>query len=81
MDDQDEPGSQNIAQETPPEDVFIPPSIDKPQVLSGPSYTYHSAIPNAIAADMSTECVLGIDEAGRGPVLGETTGEQSLTFH
>lgn len=70
MDDQDLPESQNIAQETPPEKVFIPPSIDKLQVLSGASYTHHSAIPNAIAGDLSTDCVLGVDEAGRGPVLG-----------
>lgn len=66
----DQPDSQNIALETPAEDVFIPPSISNAQVLSGASYTHHSAIPDSIAADMSTECVLGVDEAGRGPVLG-----------
>ena len=70
MEDEDVPNSQNLAQETPLENVFIPPSINKAQVLFGASYTHHSAIPNAIAADLSTECVLGVDEAGRGPVLG-----------
>lgn len=70
MEEEDVQDSQNLAQETPAENVFIPPSIDKAQVLFGASYTHHSAIPNAIAADLSTECVLGVDEAGRGPVLG-----------
>ncbi|KAJ8608991.1 hypothetical protein MRB53_039350 [Persea americana] len=62
--------SQDIAQETPPDDVFIAPSINKPAILSGKSYTYHSPIPKVIKADLSTECVLGVDEAGRGPAIG-----------
>ncbi|KAK3705800.1 hypothetical protein LTR37_013107 [Vermiconidia calcicola] len=66
----DQPESQNIEQETPVADVFIPPSIIRSHVLSGESYTYHSLIPRAVSADMSIECVLGVDEAGRGPVLG-----------
>lgn len=70
MDDQDLPDTQDIAQETPADNVFIPPSIDKMQVLSGASYSHHSAIPHTISANMSTGCVLGVDEAGRGPVLG-----------
>lgn len=65
--------AQDVEQEAPPADVFIPPSIDKPQVLAGDSYTYHSPIPATIKDDMSTECCLGVDEAGRGPVLGMLT--------
>ena len=72
MDDfsEDIPESQDIVQETPAENVFIPPSIDKARMLSGESYTHHSLIPQTISSELSTECVLGVDEAGRGPVLG-----------
>ena len=66
----DELDSQAIEQETPADDVFIPPSINRNQILAGFSYTHHTAIPDVIADDMSIECVLGVDEAGRGPVLG-----------
>ncbi|KXL41812.1 hypothetical protein M433DRAFT_143363 [Acidomyces richmondensis BFW] len=66
----DQLDSQDIVQETPPADVFIPPSIDRMKVLSGDSYTYLSQVPATMQADMSIECVLGVDEAGRGPVLG-----------
>lgn len=68
MDDLQE--SQELAQETPAEDVFIAPSIHKDQLITGVSYTHASAVPEALKADMSIECVLGVDEAGRGPVLG-----------
>ena len=70
----DQSESQNVAQETPAEDVFIPPSINNDRVLSGESYTHLSAVPSTLTADMSTECVLGVDEAGRGPVLGTYSG-------
>jgi ribonuclease H2 subunit A len=66
----DQPEIQDVLQETPAADVFIPPSIHRNLVLAGDSYTHHSAIPETIQQDMSTECVLGVDEAGRGPVLG-----------
>lgn len=67
---EDVPESQILAEETPAENVFIAPSITKPRVLSGESYTYHSPIPSTVKHGMTTECVLGVDEAGRGPVLG-----------
>ena len=62
--------SQDIVQETPAVDVFIAPSIHEAAILAGQSYTHHSPIPLAVAQDSSMECVLGVDEAGRGPVLG-----------
>lgn len=61
---------QDITLETPAEDVFIAPSIHRDEILVGRSYTHHSSVPKAITSDMSIECVLGVDEAGRGPVLG-----------
>ena len=67
-DSQPEPA--DIAQETPPEDVFVAPSIDNARILAGQSYAHYSPIADSICQDLSTECVLGIDEAGRGPVLG-----------
>ena len=62
--------SQDITQKTPSQNVFIAPSIHEPAILNGASYTHHSPIPETITRDTSTECVLGVDEAGRGPVLG-----------
>ena len=67
---------EDVALETPPNDVFIAPSIYHEALVAGSSYTHHTAIPDAIANDMDTECALGIDEAGRGPTLGN-----SLSFH
>lgn len=74
----DQPESQTLAEETPVEDVFQAPSITIDKVLAGDSYTYHSPIPATVAADMSTECVLGVDEAGRGPVLGKKISVRTI---
>jgi ribonuclease H2 subunit A len=65
--------AQEIEQETPPSDVFMAPSICKSDIISGKSYSHFSPIPSQIADDMSKECVLGVDEAGRGPVLGKSS--------
>ncbi|KAF2264266.1 hypothetical protein CC78DRAFT_463968 [Lojkania enalia] len=62
--------AQELEQETPPSDVFMAPSVYKPETLAGKSYSHFSSIPTQISDDMSKECVLGVDEAGRGPVLG-----------
>jgi ribonuclease H2 subunit A len=61
---------QDISLETPSENVFMAPSINHVSIATGDSYSYMSPIPQMLRDDLSIECVLGVDEAGRGPVLG-----------
>lgn len=73
--------SQDIVQETPAQHVFIAPSIHEQAILDGASYTHHSEIPEVVTQDFSTECVLGVDEAGRGPVLGNLSKSSNVNCH
>lgn len=65
-------------EETALSKVFVPPSVlaHHGTLLSGKSYAHYSPIPEGITTgdaslgDFGTPCVLGVDEAGRGPVIG-----------
>lgn len=72
--------SQTIELETPADNVFVPPSIDESQVINGVSYTHFSDLPKVVTDNVSTECVLGVDEAGRGPVLGANASKLHPPF-
>ena len=74
---------ENSTFETPTSEVFIAPSISHEHLFSGASYTHYSSVPPTLLPTPNSEspdtpetskpgpaCALGVDEAGRGPVLG-----------
>ncbi|OAA43731.1 Ribonuclease H2 subunit A [Metarhizium rileyi] len=57
--------------------TFLPPSIHRDPLLAGSSFTHFSPVPPALLTPTSSSdptslppLCLGVDEAGRGPVLG-----------
>ncbi|KAK6509557.1 hypothetical protein TWF481_004295 [Arthrobotrys musiformis] len=60
----------NEVGETTEGQAFDLPSISAADIFQGQSYTFHSEIPSAVRDDPTASITLGVDEAGRGPVLG-----------
>jgi ribonuclease H2 subunit A len=72
MDDTQQPDEEMTLEST--STTFIPPSIHESSLLAGDSYTHFSPVPSSLlptdGSSTGPPCVLGVDEAGRGPVLG-----------
>jgi ribonuclease H2 subunit A len=64
----------DLAEEIPVSTVFVPPSIHHESLTRGDSYAHYTPHPSLVKSSKDdtagTECVLGVDEAGRGPVIG-----------
>lgn len=64
----------DLSENIPVSSAFIPPSIHHESLISGASYIHHTETPSLVTTlkddTPGTECVLGVDEAGRGPVIG-----------
>lgn len=69
----DSPSTEQVKMET---STFIPPSVHTQTLLSGATFSHFSPVPSSLLptdpSDPSSAppCCLGVDEAGRGPVLG-----------
>lgn len=63
-----------LSEDIPVRAVLTPPSIHHESLISGASYAHYTEIPSLVTTlkdgTPGTECVLGVDEAGRGPVIG-----------